>query len=202
MEVSLLTGGIDRPYAFGLAHALLSTGVSLDVIGSDELEGPEMHANPRLTFLNLRGNRRLRVNLPKKIARVLMYYARLIRYTATAKPKIFHLLWNNKFQFFDRTLLMLYYKAMGKKVVFTAHNVNAGARDGIDSIGNRLTLKIQYHLSDHIFVHTEKMKDELLKDFGVRGEAVSVIPFGINNAVPDTKSYPEGSQKTAGHWGR
>ena len=45
---------------------------------------------------------------------MLLYYARLIRYAATAKPKIFHILWNNKFESFDRTLLMLYYRLLGK----------------------------------------------------------------------------------------
>ncbi len=62
---------------------------------------------------------------------------------------------------------MLYYKMLGKKIVFTAHNINAGLRDSSDSAWNRWTLKIQYHLSDHIFVHTEKMKHELMKDFKV-----------------------------------
>jgi glycosyltransferase involved in cell wall biosynthesis len=66
------------------------------------------------------------------------------------------------------------------------HNVNAGRRDANDSLHNRLTLRVQYLLADHIFVHTEKMKHELLRDFGVREQAVSVIPFGINNSVPDT----------------
>jgi glycosyltransferase involved in cell wall biosynthesis len=65
------------------------------------------------------------------------------------------------------------------------HNVNAGKRDGTDSWFNRLTLRIQYRLADHIFVHTEKMKSELAEDFGIR-EAVTVIPFGINNSVPVT----------------
>ena len=81
---------------------------------------------------------------------------------------------------------MLYYKLLGKKIAFTAHNVNAGKRDSNDSLLNRLTLRIQYRLVDHIFVHTEQMKGELLQDFGVREGAITVIPFGINNAVPCT----------------
>ena len=81
---------------------------------------------------------------------------------------------------------MLYYKLLGKRVVFTAHNVNAGKRDSNDSWLNRLSLKIQYSLSDHIFVHTEGMKSELVSDFDVPKSKVSVIPFGINNTVPNT----------------
>ena len=185
IEVALLTGGFDRPYAFGLAMALNSKGVCLDVIGSDEIDSPEMHTTPNLEFLNLQGSKQ-EADLLAKISRLLVFYVRLIRYAATAKPKIFHILWNNKFQLLDRTLLTLYYRILGKKVVLTAHNVNAGKRDSNDSLLNRLTLKIQYRLADHIFVHTEKMKGELLEEFGIRRNAVTVIPFGINNSVPDT----------------
>ena len=187
--VALLTGGFDKHYTFGLAMALASKGVCLDVIGSDDVDGPKMHTTANLRFLNLRGNKR-ETDLVAKVSRVLVYYARLIRYAAEAKPKIFHLLWNNKFEFFDRTLLMLYYKVLGKKIAFTAHNVNAGKRDSNDSLLNRLTLRMQYRLADHIFVHTDKMKRELLMDFGVSEGAVTVIPFGINNSVPDSDLTP------------
>lgn len=185
MEVGLLTGGQDRHYAFGLAMALIAKGVCLDVIGSDLVDGPEMHATPRLRFLNLHGSKQ-EASTGVKIKRIVVSYARLIRYAATAKPKIFHILWNNKFQLLDRTLLMLYYKLLGKKIVLTAHNVNAGRRDSKDSPLNRLSLGIQYGLADHIFVHTEKMKNELLERFHVGEAAVTIIPYGMNNAVPDT----------------
>jgi len=186
IEVSLLTGGIDKPYAFGLAMALMSRDIRLDFIGSDEIDSPELRARPSLNYLNLRGNQRPDASFGTKVRRILIYYARLIRYGALAKQKLFHILWNNKFETFDRTVLMLYYKALGKKLVLTAHNVNAGKRDSNDSLLNRLTLGIQYRLADHIFVHTESMKRELLVDFHVRDEAVTVIPLGINNAVPQT----------------
>jgi len=198
IEVGLLTGGFDRPYVFGLATTLVSKGVCLDVIGSNSVDRPELHAPPKLNFLNLRGDQRREVSVRKKVARVLNYYARLIRYTLIAKPKIFHILWNNKFQFFDRTLLTLYYKLLGKKIVLTAHNINAGKRDSTDTMLNRLTLKIQYRLADHIFVHTEKMKSELAEEFGIRDAAITVIPFGINNSVPITGLTAEQAKRQLG----
>lgn len=185
-HVTLLTGGIDRHYAFGLAMALSSNGAYVDVIGSDDVDSPELRTAPRLNFLNLQGSRQPGVSLVQRIVRLLVFYARLCRYAFLAKPRIFHILWNNRLTYIDRTLLMAYYKLLGKKVAFTAHNVNAAERDGNDSLLNRLTLKMQYRLTDHIFVHTERMRAELISGFGVSEGAVSVIPFGINNAVPDT----------------
>jgi len=83
--------------------------------------------------------------------------------------------------------LMLYYKLLGKKVVFTAHNINAGQRDGRDSRLNRMTLRFQYRMCDHIFVHTHRMKEEAVSEFAVAGDKIDVIPFGINRTVPDTR---------------
>jgi glycosyltransferase involved in cell wall biosynthesis len=193
-----LTGGDDRPYVLGFAEALTSTGVTFDVIGSDDLELPELLNNSSVNFLNLRGNQRSDANLVSKVARLLRYYWRLLSYTMTTKAKVFHILWNNKFELFDRTLLMLYYKLVSKRIVLTAHNVNIRKRDGTDAWLNRWSLRIQYQLSDRIFVHTDKMKAELLSDFGVGEHKVSVIPFGINNTAPKTDLTSSDAKRALG----
>ena len=198
IELGLLTGCQDRPYAYGLAMALISKGVSVDVIGGDEMESPDLYTTPRLSFLNLGGRQQQKAGLARKASKWLVYYARLVRYSMSPKPKIFHILWNNKFEYFDRTLQMLYYKLRGKKVALTAHNVNQARRDSNDSFLNRLTLRIQYQLADHIFVHTQKMKSELLVDFGVRERAVTVIRHPINNAFPDTDLTPAEAKRRLG----
>lgn len=185
LHAALLTGGQDPHYAVGLATALMNQRVVLDVIGSDELDVPVFHAGPQARFLNLHGAQS-RASRATRVVRILAFYARLFRYTLTAKPRIFHILWNNKLQHFDRTLLMLFYRLLRKRVVLTAHNVNAGKRDGSDSWLNRLTLKSQYGLANHLFVHTKKMMDELVDDFAVRAEKVTIIPYGVNNVIPYT----------------
>ncbi len=185
-RIGLLTGGRDPHYVIGLARALARAGIKLDLIGSDELDSPELHPLPGLRFLNLRRDQGQNASLLRKVSRVASYYFRLVGYAATSKAGIFHILWNNKFEVFDRTILMLYYKLLGKKIVLTVHNVNAGIRDANDSAINRLTLTMQYRLADHLFVHTAKMKTELERDFGVMAKAISIIPYGINDAVPDT----------------
>src|SRR5438876_3857497 len=172
--------------------------VALDLVGSDDLDGPEFRGKPGVNFLNLRGNQRPDVSFPTKVFRVLAYYAKLILYAARAKPGIFHILWNNKFQSFDRTLLMLYYKLLRKKIVLTLHNVNAGKRDSNDTRLNRLTLRMQYRLANHLFVHTEKMRREIIEEFGVPETRVTVIPFGINNAVPNTRLAPSDAKLRLG----
>jgi len=197
-QISLLTAGRDRPYTLGLAAALADAGVALDVIGSDGVDGPELHRSPRIRFLKLRGDQSEDAALPKKIIRVLAYYGRLLGYALTARPRVFHVLWNNKFELFDRTALMLFYKLLGKQIVLTAHNVNIRVRDGGDSWLNRATLKFQYRWCDHIFLHTEKMRTELVAEYGVPAGKTTVIPFGLNSTVPDTALTPAGARQRLG----
>lgn len=185
-SVAVLTGGADRPYAFGLCESLMSKVRGLDMIICDELDCPPFRDRSGVRLLNLRGSVDPAVSRFKKLARVLRYYSRLLNYALTAKPRVFHILWNNKFEYFDRTLLMLYYRMLGKRTVLTIHNVNKLKRDKRDTWMNRRTLRMQYRLADHLFVHTQMMKAELQDDFGVDPARVTVIPFGINNSVPDT----------------
>jgi glycosyltransferase involved in cell wall biosynthesis len=122
----------------------------------------------------------------------------LLLYAATSKAPVFHILWNNKLEFVDRTFLLLYYRLFGKAIVYTVHNVNIRKRDGKDSFLNRLTLRAQYHLVDHLFVHTTKMSQELHDEFGVSLDKISVIPFGINSTVPNTAMTPPESRQRLG----
>ena len=185
-SVALLTGGGDRPYAHGLAFSLAAAGVRMDFIGSDFLESEALRALEEVRFLNLRGDMSPEASPGKKALRVFRYYARLLAYSLTSDASIFHVLWNNRFEAFDRTILMGLYRLLGKRVVRTVHNVNDAERDGRDTAFNRFTLRIQYALSHHLFVHTEQMKQQLLSQFGVAASAISVIPFGINDTVPNT----------------
>ena len=178
--------------------ALSAKRIGLDVIGSDKLDRPEMHSTAGLRFLNFQNSQTANAGTLRKLRNIFALYARVFRYAWSAEARIFHILWNNKVEFFDRTLLTLYFKLLGKKVVLTAHNVNTRARDGKDSFLNRLSLRIQYRMADHIFVHTQRMKEELLNTFGPKERAVSVIPFGVNNAVPYTELTSAGARQKLG----
>ncbi len=198
IEVALLTGCQDRPYACGLAKALITKGICLEVIGSEEIDSPELHVTPKLRFINLRRRLSQYDTFAYKLSTLIGYYVRLMWYVAHSKAKILHILWNNKFEYFDRTLLMLYYRLCGKMLCLTAHNTNQAKRDLKDSRLNRLTLRAQYRLCDRIFVHTQRMKDELCQDFGVSEKAVIVIRHPVNDAFPDTDLTPSEAKGVLG----
>lgn len=197
-KISLLTGCQDRPYAFGLAMALVKIGVDVDFVGSDDEDCPELHHTPRLKFVNLKRSSRANGSRVIRAMRFLNYYLRLMRYVRMTDTQILHILWNNRFEYFDRTLLLLYFKACRKRILMTAHNINSSRRDGSDSLLNRLTLRAQYRIVDHIFVHTPKMKQELCGDFGVPDHSVTVIRHPVNNAFPNTDLSPREARRRLG----
>lgn len=186
VKVSLLTGGGDKPYALGLLESLIGRGVTVDFIGNDEMSKADITRCLGVNYFNLRGNQNPAARNLTKFVRVLKYYFRLLKYVTASDSPIFHILWFNKFIFVDRTLLNVYYRLLGKKLVFTAHNVDEKERDGGNNFLNKLSLRILYLLVDHIFVHTKKMKFQLVHEFRVKEDKVSVIPFGINNTIPNS----------------
>jgi D-inositol-3-phosphate glycosyltransferase len=186
VRVSLLTGGDDPNYAVPLAAALATRGIQVEFIGNDDMEGSPSLQRENIEYLNLRGNQNSEAPLHSKVARIVRYYENLIRYTLRTESRIFHILWLNKFELVDRTMLNVFYRMNGKKLVLTAHNVNARKRDGRDSWLNRSSLKTMYSLADHVFVHNEKARMELIGEYHMRPSTVSVIPFGLNMYVPDT----------------
>jgi glycosyltransferase involved in cell wall biosynthesis len=186
VNVALLTGGHDISYVYGLTTTLSGLGLGVQVVGGDRVDHAEFHSSDRITFVHI-GGIKPSAGSASKLFQLLVYYLRLLAYITFRSPKIIHILWNSKLEYFDRTLLMFYFKLLGKGIALTAHNVNRAKRDSCDSILNRLTLKIQYRLTDRIFVHTEKMREELVQEFGVSPDRLTVIPFGTNILVPDTE---------------
>ncbi len=186
MRVSILNAGGPTDYLYGLASGLSGIdSLHIDVVDGEASVGV-LDTLPSVTLYNLRGDNLSRQSLTVKIFRILRYYSRLLWYAATTDAQLFHIQWDNSLFLFDRTLLLMYYKLLGKKLVYTAHNVDKEDRDDRSNVLNRFYLRAGYHLVDAIIVHTQRMKDELSVRFGVRPEMITVIPHGLNIRTPRT----------------
>jgi glycosyltransferase involved in cell wall biosynthesis len=184
LKISLLTGGDDPNYALPFLSVLIDNGISVDFIGNNLMQNAEIVRHRNVNYYNLRGDQNEQVPFGRKVIRILKYYYRLVKYAARSDSRLFHILWLNKFIYFDRTILNIYFKLLGKKLVFTAHNVNARERNGNDTPFNRLTLKFLYEIVDHIIVHTEKMKLQLVEGFNIKESKISIISFSLNQFIP------------------
>jgi D-inositol-3-phosphate glycosyltransferase len=181
-RVALLTGGKDRHYVIGLLRALGSKAVLVDCVAGDEIEGADVGRHVRL--VNLVGGQDAARSLAARVRGVAGYYARLLGYVCRTRARVVHVLWFRKFERTEGVVLTALLRLAGKKIVFTAHNVDADARDGTSTRVRRLALRALYRAVHHILVHTEKMQDELCEQFGVARTKVTVVPFGVNDVIP------------------
>lgn len=187
MKVALLTGGKDPHYSRGLLRKLAAREIDVVLVGSESLADCQGYGG-RVEFHNLVGSAEPAPTdgWAAKAWRVLSYYGRLLVFAARTDARLFHVLWCRKFPVLERTLLNAYFKLLRKKLVVTAHNVDDRARNGAaPTVSNSLSLAFLYRTVDHILVHTQKMKRELVQRFGVVDRKVTVVPFGVNDAVPE-----------------
>jgi D-inositol-3-phosphate glycosyltransferase len=191
MKVALLTGGKDPHYARGLARELAAKGVQIALVGGPD-EMLAIESGPGLVVRHdLVGDQDPEAGWLAKATRVMTYYVRLMIFAAHTDARVFHILWFRKFPQVERILLTLYLKVLGKKLVFTAHNVDDYARDGrAGGLVHKVSLRLLYKVADHLFVHTESMRGELSKAFRVPVNRVTVVPLGLNDVIPAPSAMP------------
>ena len=186
LRVSILTGGRDPHYAVPLISSLALQPALIDVIGSDLFLTDELAGRTNVEVFNLHQINEPNTSAFKKLLRLAGTYWRLIAYAARTDSRLFHILWLTKAELVDTIVLLPAFKLLGKTMVFTAHNVDAGERDGRMTVTGSWMLRRLYRLMDHIFVHTDKMKQQLQHDFAVNAAKITVIPYGLNTAVPES----------------
>ena len=121
MRITLLKGGGgDTYYELGLLSGLIAKGIKVEFIGSDHMKTADILSHESVDFFNLRGCEDPNASILDKILRILKYYFRLIRYAAFTQSELFHIQWFDKLINFERTFMILYYKLLGKKLVYTA----------------------------------------------------------------------------------
>jgi D-inositol-3-phosphate glycosyltransferase len=184
-KVALLTGGKDAHYVLGLVPELTARGVRVLLVANEELADADGIGHSLVEFHDLVGSLDPGDSALAKAWRVLSYYGRLAVFAARTDAQLFHILWFRKFPLVERVLVTAYLKLLGKRLAFTAHNVDDHARDGRRGTWlHRVSLSFLYRTVDRIFVHTREMKDELVADFAVEDRKVQVVPFGINDVIP------------------
>jgi glycosyltransferase involved in cell wall biosynthesis len=109
-----------------------------------------------------------------KILSYLLSIFKLFVITLTFKPDIIHYQWL-KLPNVDFFIMITIRKLTKAKLIFTAHNLLP--HDSGD-IFRKIFIKI-YTFVDAIIVHTNRTKEELIKDFNLDKNKIIVIPHGL-----------------------
>lgn len=183
MEVSIFNGAGQADYLYGLVSGLHSTPLSKIEVVDIDLSAPLFAKFEKVKFHSAFRYQKKGSSLLKKSRNIIRFYFIQSGHLLTKKTQVIHFQWLSRFYITDRILLPVLARLKGHKVVLTVHNVNAGKRDNNDTYYNRFTLHMLYNLCNHLIVHTEKSKQELIEEFKVTPDKVSVIKHGMNNKV-------------------
>lgn len=183
MNVSVYNGAGQSDYLYGLISGLSATPVNKIKIFDIDLSKPLFNNFQNVTFHDVYRYQGKNSSFLKKMMNLMRFYFLQARHLITSRKRIVHFQWLDRFYFADRVMLPLLGRIFGHRLILTVHNVNARKRDNNDSIFNRLTLAIVYHLCNHLIVHTEKSKAELVSDFRLKPGKIAVIRHGMNNKV-------------------
>lgn len=186
MNVSIFNGAGQSDYLYGLVSGLTSTPVKKIEVLDIDLASPIFKDFEKTRFHSVYIYQKKGTSHLKKAANILRFYFLQSKHLLLHKKGIVHFQWLDRYFFTDRILLPVLSRLRGHKTILTVHNVNAGKRDNNDSYYNRFTLHMVYNLCNHLIVHTPLSKDELVKEFKVRPEKISVIKHGMNNMVSTT----------------
>jgi len=183
MRVAVLNAGEGSDYLFGLIAGLAAqSDLELEVVDSDATRG-WFDRFPNVVHFPLRRSRQPEEHPLAKAWGIFLYYLRLLSFALRSRASVFHIQWDNSFFLFDRTLLLAFYRMLGKKLVYTAHNVYKEERDGTGSRLRFAALRHCYRSVDAVVVHTSAMQQEICSRFGVHARNVHVIAHGINARV-------------------
>jgi D-inositol-3-phosphate glycosyltransferase len=194
-RITIFNNGGQSHYLRGLVSGLSNAvGFEFDIIDSAQNE-KIFNSLPNISFYNYRGDIFAKRSRVIKIINLISFYLQVIRYAYTTDSKIFHIQWDTRLLFLDRFILIIYYRILKKKIVYTAHNVNSYIRDGRNNILKIWLLKYLYKNVHRLIVHTDNSKKELVSNYNIDPKKIFVIPHGLNVCVNRSKLNREIARK-------
>lgn len=180
MKVLVLSHGFQPEYEAGFCNGLAAQGLDVTLVGSNLTLADRL--DPRIELLNLRGSQDPARPALAKALNLLRYLARTLALVARRRHDVVHeaghfpsaavgpwVAWG---------LLM---RVLARRHVYTVHNLLPHDRD---TPALRRTLARLYALPHALVVHTPRMRDALVAQFGVDAPRVTVMEHGIDRFPP------------------
>lgn len=173
MHITIIANSFQEDYIEHLVNSLVYKVDRLDLIGSSKYQNRSI--NKKVKIYNLRGEDHLNESLLKKIGRNIKYYYKLVGYLNRTEASIIHIQWL-RFYMLEGVLLSLYLKILGKKVIYTVHDVLPRLQE---TWINKLKFKLIYRTPDRLIAHTNFIKSRINKEFGIQESKIYVAVHGV-----------------------
>lgn len=185
MSVLLVSNGFQPNYEKGFANGLARNGVSVELIGADRTLYAELF--PSIKAVNLRGSQDPKRSRMVKAFTLLTYVVKLYAHIYASRPQVLH---------FNGLLLggvgpmawveLVLCRLGSKKLWLTVHNIVPHDKH-VET--NRLLMRLMYKVPHLLVTHTEKMKRDLMHEFGVPADRIVVMEHGVDE-VPAATAQP------------
>jgi glycosyltransferase involved in cell wall biosynthesis len=181
MHIAIIANGFQEDYTEQLLNNLAGKVDQIDFIGSTI--HLKRNISKSVRFLNLRGDHNEKAPISIKLIRVMKYHLRLLGYLSTTNARVVHVQWV-RFPVIEGIIFTLYMRIIGKRVIYTAHDV---LPHSLDNVFNRIVFKRLYKAQNQIIVHTNYIKNRIINEFGIIPEKIHVIPHGVYERPVDPK---------------
>jgi glycosyltransferase involved in cell wall biosynthesis len=189
-SVLIISNGFQPNYEKAFANGLAHNGIAVTLVASDRslVDGLSV----AITVRNLRGSQDPARSWWRKGTNLVRYVAAVARDIRAGDYDVLHLAG----LFVTRSVTaglfeLLAYRMLARRVFMTVHNVLPHGRQGWRL---RVLHRLIYLVPDMLVVHTPKMKEALVENFGVAAGRVVVMAHGVD-AVPATLTAPEPSER-------
>lgn len=185
-KITILAADSEIHYIKGLIYGLSIFEVNIDLITNSDYKDKNYH---NVNVLNLRGDRQKSTNTFKKVKRIISYYTKLYLYIFKTDSKIFHIQSISRFESFDRTILLFVLKILGKKIIYTFHDISQkkiissqwNSKNEIEiRLIDKIIIKVMKYFITYSVVHNNNIKKILEDKFNFSYNKINIIPHGIN----------------------
>ena len=179
MHISIIANGFQEDYMTNLLNNFSDESTIIDfVCSSSHLD---RKINNSIRVYNLRESHDTKTPFYKKILRILRYHFRLTLYALQTKANVFHIQ-SVRFQIIEGVLFSLFFKIIGKKLIYTVHDALPHLHDNSFL---RLKFWAIYHLHHRLIVHSLHIKNRIINEFGIHPSKIFFAPHGVYQRPED-----------------
>ncbi|MBC2732591.1 glycosyltransferase family 4 protein [Thiobacillus sp.] len=184
--VLLISHGFQPNYEKAFANGLARNGVPITMVTSGRSLVAEL--DPRINTVPLRGSQDPGRSRFKKAISLIGYVLRLYVFLAISKRRALHLTGMFTTASVPFGLLEVTgYRLLSRRMLLTVHNLLPHDQDSW--LNNKL-LRLIYRMPDQLVVHTERMRTDLVNEWGITPQRVVVMEHGVD----DLPQHPQARQ--------
>lgn len=173
-RVVCISNGFQSNYERGFCNGLAAHGVRLTLISSDATDRQGLDV--RVRTVNLRGSQDPRRPRWKKVLNQLRYHALLLARAPAYIGTVVHMIGNVEPLFLVGLLEGFWFRLWCRRYVLTVHDLLPHERH---TVANFRLCRWAYRIPHALVVHTERMKADLVRRFGVPASKIVTMHHGI-----------------------